>query len=149
MKPKPSKRELQIASHGLYGIGDKPKPKQTRKKPVQGEAQLQAQCVKWFNLQYPELYYSLWATPNGGYRNAREGANLSRQGVTAGVSDLILCYKGTTTFIELKTPKGTGKQSDNQKAFEEHITSHGFDYHIVDNFEDFQDLIRGIIASSD
>ena len=144
-KKKPSKRTIQSAMANLYGIGQAPKERKPRKKPVQHEAQLQRACVKWFSLQYPKLYYSLWSTPNGGSRNAREAVNLNREGLTSGVSDLILCVNGTTTFIEMKSPTGKGRQTDEQKAFEQHITAHGFDYHIIDSFEDFQELVRGII----
>ena len=142
---KPTTKQMQSATYNLYGIGQKPKASKPRKKPVQGEAQFQAACIRWFNLQYPELYYSLFAVPNGGSRNSTEAVNLNRQGLTSGVSDLIFCYQGRTTFIELKNPNGKGTQTENQRQFEDHIKQQMFAYHIIDNFEDFQDLIRGIV----
>lgn len=129
------------AMKALYGDSTEP-IKTPRKKPVQYESKIQANCVKWFNLQYPELYFSLFAVPNGSSRNAIEGGRLKREGVTAGISDLVLAYRGRTAFIEVKT--STGRQSDSQKEFQAHIESHGFTYHIVTTLDEFQELINGI-----
>jgi len=144
-------------TEALYGTGtDKLKARQDKinkakrtraKNRALGndESSLQRQCVKWFDLQYPDLYFSLFAVPNGGSRNVREATKFKREGVRAGVSDLILAYNGIATFIELKRPDGKGTQTADQKEFEQHITSQGFDYHLIDTFEDFQELIRNII----
>ena len=56
-----------------------------------------------------------WHTPNGGKRSKREGAELKRQGVLAGVSDLILLHDGNFFALELKAPKG--RPSDAQREF--------------------------------
>ena len=57
--------------------------------------------------------------PNGGSRNAREGAKLKRMGVKAGVPDVIILDTtkdgGKGLCIELKVGKNT--QSDHQKYF--------------------------------
>ena len=57
-----------------------------------------------FASHFNELKW-MFAIPNGGYRNPREAANLKRQGVKAGVSDIFLPlptdkYHGL--FIEMK-----------------------------------------------
>ena len=75
------------------------------------EAQIQAALFEWaaYNrLKYPELKL-LHAIPNGGGRHPAEAANLRRQGVKPGVSDIFLpvarrCYHGI--YIELKAAKG-------------------------------------------
>ena len=56
----------------------------------------------------------LIAIPNGGRRNAREGARLKKMGVKAGVSDLFLALpRGgfSGMWIELKAPKGRPQQN--------------------------------------
>ena len=60
---------------------------------MKGEAGLQSSCIEWFNLQFPKLKLLLFAVPNGGRRNKIEAANLKRQGVRAGVADLILLFQ--------------------------------------------------------
>ena len=76
------------------------------------EAREQEWLFRWAEvkaLQYPELSL-LYHIPNGGKRNAKEAANLKRQGVKAGVPDLCLPvargkYHGV--YIELKAGKNT------------------------------------------
>ena len=113
------------------------------------ESALQRQCVQWFN--YAKHGCILFAVPNGGSRHKIEAANLKREGVLAGVSDLILITPLATVFIELKAPttykvgkrgnmvidKKGGDQSNHQKEFQESIGKMGLDYHLVDNFDDF------------
>lgn len=44
--------------------------------------------------------------PNGGYRRAREGAILKGLGVTPGVPDVMIVFKGRIYGLELKRPGG-------------------------------------------
>lgn len=84
------------------------------------ESDLQIACVRWFRLQYPQYAKLLFAIPNGGNRNLREAARMKAEGVTAGVSDLILLiprHEYGALCIELKTTKG--RQQDSQKAWQE------------------------------
>jgi len=82
-----------------------------KKKYSPTEAQIQAALFEWaaYNLiKYPELKL-LHAIPNGGSRHPAEAANLRRQGVKPGVSDIFLpvarrLYHGI--YIELKAAKG-------------------------------------------
>ena len=78
------------------------------------EAQEQAAVIEYCEFIHVPVFH----IPNGGYRNAREAANLKRQGVKAGVPDLCIPvakggYHGL--YIEMKTKKG--KLSDKQKAW--------------------------------
>ena len=51
--------------------------------------------------------YMVAAIPNGGSRDAREGANLKVQGVLAGMPDLVVMLPGgQTVWIEMKAPGG-------------------------------------------
>ena len=88
---------------------------QKRKAVKHEEDALQVAVIRWWQHQYPEYAGLLFAVPNGGRRDAREGARLKQQGVTAGVADLILLVpRPHILLLELKI-KG-GKVSDAQKA---------------------------------
>ncbi|MCM1275472.1 MAG: VRR-NUC domain-containing protein [Lachnospiraceae bacterium] len=83
----------------------------------------------WAALQsckYPELNM-LFHIPNGGKRNAREGARFKRMGVKPGVPDLFLPvprgkYHGL--FIELKS--ASGRPTDNQKEWLGQLSALGY-----------------------
>lgn len=51
-----------------------------------------------------------------------------------GVPDIILIHKGQFVGIEVKQPKG--KQSDNQRIFENNCKKAGGQYHIVTSLDD-------------
>lgn len=69
----------------------------------------------------------VFAVPNGGKRNALEAHNLKRQGVKAGVPDLMIPiakggYHGL--FIEMKV--GRNKPTDKQKEWLERLSRNGY-----------------------
>jgi hypothetical protein len=49
----------------------------------------------------------MFAVPNGGARVGKEGAIFQRQGVVAGVPDLIVLWAGRAFGLEVKAEKGT------------------------------------------
>lgn len=104
----------------------------------QQESILQSNCVKWFRYQYPKAL--IFAVPNGGSRNLIEAKKLKKEGVMAGVSDLIVVFKNRMLFIEMKTEKG--RQSKTQKEFQNRITALGYEYHICRNFDEFKSTIE-------
>jgi hypothetical protein len=67
--------------------------------------------IRWRDLhkrKYPELGL-LYHCPNGGFRNAREGARLKAQGVLAGIPDYhlpIARQDWHSAYFELKAGKG-------------------------------------------
>lgn len=103
------------------------------------EASLQVACVRWFSLQYPQHRGLLIHVPNGGSRrSAIEGSNLKRQGVTAGVADLLLLIARQgygCLCIELKTLKG--KQSEPQVVWQNITAAAGNAYTICRTVEEF------------
>jgi hypothetical protein len=107
-----------------------------RANPRHEESKLQRSCVFWFRTQYPE--HTLFAIPNGGYRNAKEAAILKAEGVLAGVADLFLMYpnKGYTgLFIEMKY--GAGTQSAAQTTFQKKAAQQGYKYVVVNRLDKF------------
>ena len=106
------------------------------------EELLQINCITWFDYQYPQLKKLLFAVPNGGKRHIVTATNLKKQGVRAGVSDLVLLYPCTDypfMCLELKTPKGT--QEDSQKEFQKSVESVGGLYVLIRTFDEFKDII--------
>jgi hypothetical protein len=113
--------------------------------PYEGkEDDLQQHCVKWFRYQYPNVLG--FHVPNGGKRNAREGAKFKRMGVLPGVPDFTIIAKRTITtlfntktysglFIELKTK--TGKLSPAQRERIAHLEAEDFLVKVVRSVDEF------------
>ena len=113
------------------------------------EAQLQTACVRWFRLQYPEYARLLFAVPNGGSRNPIEAHNLKQQGVTAGVSDLILLVPSHPChFLCIEMKAGANKQTPAQKAFQSEVESVGGMYVVCYSFEQFAGAVSAYLAPS-
>lgn len=87
------------------------------------EDKFQAICFQWAWNQHPLTRRCLWAVPNGGYRDAREGAKFKATGVLAGVHDLHMLWDSQFYTIELKVwPNG---MSFDQVKFATIITAQG------------------------
>ena len=108
------------------------------------EEKLQIACVSWFDYQYPHLSKLLFAVPNGGSRHKIEAKNLKKQGVRAGVSDLVFLYPGRVyPFICLECKIKSGTQQQSQKLFEKDIKERtSGNYYIFRSFEEFKEIIE-------
>lgn len=114
---------------------------------MKGEANLQSNCVTWFDLQYPKLSPLLFAVPNGGSRNKIEAVNLKRQGVKPGVADLILLFprKGHgALLIEMKY--GKGRQGKSQKSWQRAAEAAGYRYVVCRTLEGFKDEVNNYLG---
>ena len=114
---------------------------------MKGEAGLQSSCIEWFNLQFPKMKLLLFAVPNGGRRNKIEAANLKRQGVRAGVADLILLFpKGGhgSLCIEMKYKKGT--QQDSQKDWQRVEDAAGNKYVVCRSLNEFMKEVKNYLG---
>ncbi len=98
------------------------------------EESLQQACVQWFQWQFPKYNKCLFHVQQKA-KNAIEGAKFKKNGVVAGVSDLVLASFTGTCFIELKTDKG--KQTDEQKEFQSQIEALCMEYVVIRNLEEF------------
>ena len=127
----------------------------------QEEHNIQAACVRWFNLQWPEYRGLLFAVPNGGARSKATAGKLKAEGVVAGVADLILLvpdnYETLATprsgtwyhsihalCIEMKTEKG--RQSPEQKEWAEKVRKYGYRYVVVRSLEEFIAVVNDHLA---
>ena len=80
---------------------------------MQKEDALQIAVVNYLRLQYPNKIFT--HCPNGGSRNAIEGAKLKRMGVSPGVPDLLFfnpigIYTGLAIELKIKPNKPTETQ---------------------------------------
>ena len=81
--------------------------------------------ARWQQGKYPQLK-AMYHAANEGKRSARAGAELKRQGMKPGVSDICLPYasgKYNNLYVELKV--GNNKASDNQLKFIDTINGIG------------------------
>jgi len=111
-----------------------------KKDPYIGkESKLQESVINW--LRYSG--YFCIHVPNGGSRNIVEATNLKKQGVLAGVSDILILdnvmeiqsrvlFKGI--WIELKVKRG--KLSEAQRSFIEQAEKCGYLVILAWNFQD-------------
>lgn len=112
--------------------------KNIRKKPKGEKHQIQASCIQWFRLQYPQLKNILFAIPNAARRSARNGAYMKEEGMLAGVSDLILLKSNHfygALCIEMKRPGEYQKPI--QKEWQKAVESVGNKYVVCRSLEEF------------
>ena len=102
------------------------------------ESKIQIELVRYIRYLYPKSI--LFAVPNGGQRSIITAAYLKREGVLAGVSDLIWINEGKTYFFEVKTDKGT--QSVYQKEFQAAIEKQHLRYAILRSTKDFDNFLK-------
>ena len=83
---------------------------------------------------------SLWfAVPNGGNRDSATGAILRKEGVRAGVADLVFIYEGRTLFMEVKT--ASGRLSSSQVRFRDLAVTAGCKCVVVRSIDDVERVL--------
>ena len=115
----------------------------------ESEDQFQKACVMWFEKQYPQYHYLLHHSPNGGKRNAAEGAKFKAMGTRAGFPDLSLYIaKGGfhALFIELKIKKN--KQQPAQINMQKELEAQGYKYVLCNDFDLFIETINNYLKYS-
>ncbi len=105
------------------------------------EAKIQADIVQY--LQTRGVYF--FSVPNeaAGRDAAIRMARLKAMGLRSGVSDMVLIFPGQVVFVEVKDEKG--KQSDNQRRFQDKVNELGFDYFLVKSVEDVEKVVDKFI----
>ena len=130
------------------------------------ENKIQSACYKWFHNNYPLLRgllcynlnntvatipapakdilskYKILAAIQKIYikYGAIAGGINKMLGLQKGRSDMVFYYKGTAIMIEFKTETGT--QSPEQIVWQKKIEKARFEYYIVRNLPEFQNLIK-------
>lgn len=113
------------------------------------ESNLQIQCVKWFDMQYPEWSQFLFHIRNGGsMKSAREGRKFKLMGVRKGVPDLFLSIPNDEFhgfYIELKKPGG--KPSSEQVVSGLMLENLGYKWMIIDDLDVFMTEVKRYLIS--
>lgn len=116
------------------------------------EENLQAACVKWFRIQYPQYNGLLFHVPNGGRRNLKEATRLKAEGVVAGVADLILLVprieegcKSMWHALCIEMKKKGGYQSPEQKDWQKKVEGHGYKYAVCRSLDEFIDTVEAYL----
>ena len=73
-------------------------------------------------------------------RSKINGAIMKASGMVSGVADMTYLKDGKVYFFELKADKG--RQSDNQKQWQEIVEAAGFSYQIIRSLTQFQTAIN-------
>lgn len=89
---------------------------------MSNEDALQIQVINYLRYQHPKSIF--FHVPNGGNRNAIEGAKFKRMGVLSGVPDILILnsnysYNGLALELKIKPNKPTKNQIDVMKKFED------------------------------
>jgi hypothetical protein len=106
------------------------------------ESQIQSAIMRFLDLALPGSYRA-FAVPNGGRRDKITGAILKREGVKAGVPDIILVRDGgSVAFLEVKTPKGS--LSPAQKDFRDWCGANSVPWGVVRNVGDVQAFLTDL-----
>lgn len=110
------------------------------------ETQIQQSCVKWFRVQYPKWARLLISIPNEGIRSRGAAQRMKAEGMVPGAADLILFHPTASRpalFLECKT--ATGRQSPNQKQFEQAVTDAGYRYELFRSLDEFCGVVEGFV----
>jgi hypothetical protein len=106
--------------------------------------EIQLQSSAFLNLwnKRPELRGRVFAI-NQNSHNRIKGALNKSLGVMPGVADMAYLIQGSIVWIEWKTE--TGRQSPEQKSFEQLVTRLGMRYYIVRSEVEFLEVINYFI----
>lgn len=126
------------------------------------ESRLQVNCVSWFRLAHRPLSSLLFSVPNGACVSASQGRILKAEGMTAGVSDLILLVPNSqyhALAIEMKQDKvewRLGKethtktyQRPEQREWQAAVEAQGYRYEVVRTETEFKTLIEAYLNEKD
>ena len=110
------------------------------------EDSLNIAVATYLRMQYPTVLFC--HIPNGGYRNAREGAKFKMMGVRAGMPNILIFEKKNIfsgLFIELKI--GKNKTTDSQNLVIKELIRLGWAGSICYTFEDAKHIIDNYLKN--
>jgi hypothetical protein len=152
---KPTKHEVGASLEFLQFASGRINPEDCRylgKRPArrkQSEAAEQTALFRWAELtekQYPELRL-LHHIPNGGRRDAIEGAHLKAQGVRSGVPDICLpVARGSSHGLYIELKAAGGRVQDTQRVWLEELTRQGYKAAVCYGFEEAKECIIGYLS---
>src|SRR3990167_9928422 len=109
------------------------------------ESRIQSEIVRFYRNTYCLKHHNprsmIFSVPNES--NGAKAMKLIQTGLYPGCADLIICHRKDylvnviTRWLFVEVKNETGKQSDNQKKFEEHAAQVCVPYFVVRSLEDF------------
>lgn len=128
----------------MLARGEKlPKP---RKHSTNEEHKIQCAQIRYIRAMHPELERVLFAVPNGQKRTKAQTAWLHEEGMVNGVSDIILLKPNKFyPYLCIENKTQTGKQSPEQKLFQQAVESQGGKYVIVRSLDEFVKVIENYL----
>lgn len=110
-----------------------------RRKRISPESALQRSVIRYLSFALPKHEAIYFAVPNGGLRDVRVAQHLKAEGLTPGVADIMIIWRGRAIGIELKAEKG--RLSENQKAWADQFTLAGGVYKVCRSIEEVEDFL--------
>lgn len=105
---------------------------------LHGESRFQQAAVRMLR----NNGYFCFSVPNGAKLSQTQARIAKAEGVMKGVSDLIVLLPHEPIFVEFKNPNGKGRQSPEQKAFEQAVKDLGYRYFVWDSWEKVEQFIN-------
>lgn len=127
----------------LLEMQDDGQDKKRRKRSANEEHRMQCAEVRYIHTKHPDLRHLFFAVPNGQKRTSMQTQWLKDEGLVPGVSDMILLKSNSQhgyLCIENKTEKG--RQSEEQKIFQEEVEKVGGKYIIIRSIDEFMNAIE-------
>lgn len=122
----------------LLALANKGIKKKPRKCSLNEEHQLQCAEVRYMRGVHPELSHVFFCVPNGQKRTSLQTSWLHEEGMVNGVADMLLLKPNSKygyLCIENKTKRG--KQSPEQKIFQQEVEKHGGKYVVIRSLDEF------------
>ena len=113
------------------------------------ESNMQQAFIHWFRLLYPKDWRMCFAVANGGARNPKEGAMLKREGVVAGVADVMITIpRGGYGSLGLEFKTSTGRQSAAQKDWQADFERVGNKYVVVRSLDEAIEVTKNYLKET-
>ncbi len=143
--------DLAVELQKQGGVVDFKFRKNRKKSEGPSESQIQGWVIKWWataHIEFGVKEKMLLAIPNGGLRDPRIGAQMKREGLRVGASDLFLSVKRggfAGLWVEMKKPDGT--LSDEQIEFLADVAEQGYAAHTCYNYDEAVAVITKYLRS--
>lgn len=104
------------------------------------ESPIQQAIMRFLDVALPGTYLA-FAVPNGGKRDLLTGVTMKREGVKAGIADIIILSSGGyAACLEVKADKG--RLSPAQKDFRDWCGSNGIPFAVVRSVAEVEDVLK-------
>ncbi len=126
-----------------------PVPKE-RKKPSNEESKFQQAGAKWWTFAcakygLPEL--ALMAHPSQGFRTIVNATRMKAEGARKGVPDMQLTVaKGGFHGLWIENKTESGKLSDAQISYRDHLIKQGYDFRLCRSFDEIKRAIEAYLS---